>query len=341
MDTGVQNPIAKMGGKYLSNAERNKDDNFNKSSPNLKIKPDPYLSSNQMQSLESKKNQTNTIKENDKINPFYKDSKTLDHNPSQSDISNSNIINNNNISNNNSNNNNMVFSSDRINQIVQENDFQISINKQISSINLNMNSQNLLMSQIQQQIDKLNMDQNVINNQFQQQKADHDTIINQFQQQINKLSMEQDSIKNQIGQINQMLLQQKQFFEIQMMTLTSSIQQLIPKNNIINNTNPINNINNTNQIPNFNNDNRNAINNNNFNSMGTNNNIVKFKDSQGIFDVEFKENESLFSIIRKYRKQSDNFSDKKFVFNGREIDPNLSCKNANLTNNSIIDVYDP
>ena len=351
MDTGVQNPIALMGGKYLGNGERNKDENFNKSSPNLQIKPDqnknidPYVSNNQIQSLKSNKNQSNNIQEN-VPNPFYKASKAFEQKPIQSDI-------NNNIS----NNNNMAFSSDRIKQLVQENDFQISINNQIRSINLSMNNQNQLLSQIQQQIDNLKMDQNAINNQFQQLKSEHDTTINQFQQQIYKittehnnainqfqqqiynLTMEQDAIKNQIGQINQMLLQQKQFFETQMMTLTSSIQQLIPKNNIINNTNQINNINNSNQIPNFN-DNRNAFN-NNINSIGANNNnIVKFKDSQGSFDIEFKENESVFSIIRKYRKKSNTYSDKKFVFNGREIDPNLSCKNANLTNNSTIEVDD-
>ena len=165
--------------------------------------------------------------------------------------------------------------------------------------------------------------------------------MNQIQQQINILTMEQNAMKNQIGQINQMLLQQNQFFETQTKALTSSIQQLIPKNNIINNTNPINNNNNTNQIPNFNDDNRNAFNNNRFNSNDSNNNNnVIFKDRKGSFDVEFKEDESVFSIMRKYRKKSNNLSNKTFAFNGKELDPNLSCKNANLTNNSEIDVID-
>ena len=347
MDTGVQNPIGLMGGKYLDNGERNKDENFNKSSPNLQNKPD-YLTGEQLWSLESKKKQSNNIQENSPINPFYKGSKTFEQNPSQSDI------------NNNNTNNNMAFSSDQIKQLAQENDFQISINNQIRSINFSMNNQNQLMIQIQQQIDKLKMDQNAINNQFQQQKTEHDTVINKFQQQINKLTtepnnlinqlqlqiykltMEKNAMKNQIDQINQMLVQQKQFFETQLKALTSSIQQLIPKNNIINNTNQINNINNSNQIPNFNDDNRNAFNNNNFNSIPTNNNkyIVKFKDKNGTFDVEFKEDESVFSIMRKYRKKSNNLSNKTFAFNGKELDPNLSCKNANLTNNSTINVYD-
>ena len=176
MDTGVRNPILFIGDKYIGNGERNKDDNFNISSPNLQIQPDPYLSINQKQSLESKKDQTNTTKENDKINPFYKGPKTFDQNRSQSDISNNNIINN-----NISNNNNMVFNSDQIKKLQQENDFKISINSQISSINFSINTQNQLMTQIQQQINKLNMDQNTINN--------------QFQQQINKLTNEQDDIK--------------------------------------------------------------------------------------------------------------------------------------------------
>ena len=297
MNTGFRNPIAFMEGKYIGNGERNKDENCNKSIPNLQIKPDPYISKNQIKSLESKKNQTNNIKENDQINQFIKGSKNLEQNPSQSDIS---------------NNNNMAFSSDRIKQqIVQENDFHISINNQIRSINDSMNNQSQLMNEIQQQIDKL--------------------------------TMEQDAIKNQIGQINQMLFQQKQFFETQMMTLTSSIQQLIPKNNVVNNSNPINNINSNNQIPNFNDDNRNAFNNNNnLNSIGpNNNNIVKFKDSQGTFDVVFKEDESVFWVIQKYRKKVNVYGDKKFVFNGKEINPDLSCKNANLTNNSIIYVNEP
>ena len=292
MDTRAQNPIAKMGGEYLGNGERIKDENFNKSSPNLQIKPDPYLSGEQLWILESKKNQSNNIQENDPNGSFYKGSKKFEQNQSQSHINNNNI----------SNNNKMAFINDQNKQlVVQENNLQISINNEIRSINVSMNNQNQLM--------------------------------NQIQQQIYKLSLEQDSMKNQIGQINQLLLQQKQFFETQMMTLTSSIQQLILKNNIINNANQINNINNNNQIPNFNDDNRNAFNNNN-------NYIVKFKDSQGTFDVEFKEDESIFLVMRKYRKQSNNLSNKKFVFNGRELDPNLSCKNANLTNNSIIEVYD-
>ena len=171
---------------------------------------------------------------------------------------------------------------------------------------------------------------------------DQNTINNQFQQQINKLTNEQDDIKKQIGQIEQMLSQQKQFFETQMRALTTSIQQLNQKNNIINNSNQINYINNTNQFKNFNEDNRNAINNNNFNSMSTNNNnIVKFKDSIGTFDVVFEENESIFSLMGKYRNQSKTYSDKKFIFNGTVIDPNLSCKKANLTNNSTIYVVDP
>ena len=354
MDTRAQNPIAKMGGEYLGNGERIKDENFNKSSPNLQIKPDPYLSGEQLWILESKKNQSNNIQENDPNGSFYKGSKKFEQNQSQSHINNNNISNNNNmalirdpylsgeqlwileskknqsnniqendpngpfykgfkkfeqnpsqshINNNNiSNNNKMAFINDQNKQlVVQENNLQISINNEIRSINVSMNNQNQLM--------------------------------NQIQQQIYKLSLEQDSMKNQIGQINQLLLQQKQFFETQMMTLTSSIQQLILKNNIINNANQINNIKNNNQIPNFNDDNRNAFNNNN-------NYIVKFKDSQGTFDVEFKEDESIFLVMRKYRKKSNNLSNKKFVFNGRELDPNLSCKNANLTNNSIIEVYD-
>ena len=342
MDTGVRNPILFIGDKYIGNGERNKDDNFNISSPNLQIKPDPYLSINQMPSLESKKNQTNTTKENDKINPFYKGSKTFDQNRSQSDISNNNIINN-----NISNNNNMVFNSDQIKKLQQENDFKISINSQISSINFSINTQNQLMTQIQQQINKLNMDQNTINNQFQQQinklTNEHDTIINQFQQQINKLTNEQDDIKNQIGKIEQMLSQQKQFFETQMTALTTSIQQLNQKNNIINNSNQINNINNTNQFKNFNEDNRNSFNNNNnLNSIGpNNNNIVKFEDSKGTFEVVFKEDELFFRVIQKYRNQASTFDNKKFIFNGREIHQNLSCKDANLTNNSTIYVVDP
>ena len=209
MNTGVENPICLMGGKYIDNGEISKDENFNKSSPNLQIKPDP----------------------ND--------------------------------------------------------------------------------------------------------------VINQFQQQIDKLASDHDDMKNQIGQIKIMLLQQRQFFETQMNDIKSSIQQLIPKNNIINNTNSINNINNTNQIPNFNDDNRNAFNNNRFNSIDSNNNnIVKFKDSKGTFYVKFNEDETVFSIMLKYRNQSGNFSNKIFVFNGKKLDSNLSCKNANLTNNSTIDVLD-
>ena len=138
MDTGVNNPIVSLGGKYIDDREINKDENVNKSSQN---KIDPYLSGDQLWSSKTKKNQSNNTQENNPINPFYKGAKTFEQNRSQRDINNNNNIINN-------NNNNMAYSSDQIKQLAPENDFQISINNQISSINLSMNNQNQLMSQI-------------------------------------------------------------------------------------------------------------------------------------------------------------------------------------------------
>ena len=57
-------------------------------------------------------------------------------------------------------------------------------------------------------------------------------------------------------------------------------------------------------------------------------------------NVEVNENDTIFQIIKNFRKQINDYTNKKFNFKGIELNPNFSCKQAGLINNSVISVYD-
>ena len=56
--------------------------------------------------------------------------------------------------------------------------------------------------------------------------------------------------------------------------------------------------------------------------------------------MEFNENEKVGEVIKKYRNQANNHNVPKiFIYDGADLDPNFTCKEANLVNYSLIYVF--
>jgi hypothetical protein len=126
-------------------------------------------------------------------------------------------------------------------------------------------------------------------------------MIIRIQQQINDLSTQQEMAKNQLAQMSQ----QQNNILLKLKNLQFMIKEIqIPQQRIITN------------YP------------------------VFFQYKQSNYKVEVNENDTIFQIIKNFRKQINDYTNKKFNFKGIELNPNLSCKQAGLINNSVISVYD-
>ena len=176
--------------------------------------------------------------------------------------------------------------------------------------------ENRIDNTIAQRIENIN---NNMNNQEQQ--------IKKLEGKINQLIVGQISLQNQIKQL---FSEQQKHFNEEINSLKLQLQQLVNNNN--------NQINNDNNLINNNN---NLINENNpINNNIINNNVLFFKDGENMFTVECNENDKVEEAIKKYRDQANNhYVPKIFVFDGVDLDPNLTCKEAKLINYPIIDVY--
>ena len=126
-------------------------------------------------------------------------------------------------------------------------------------------------------------------------------MIIRIRQQINDVSTQQEMAKNRLAQMSQ----QQNDFLLKLKNLQSIIKEIqIPQQRIFTN------------YP------------------------VFFQYKQSNYKVEVNENDTIFQIIKNFRKQINNYTNKKFNFKGVELNPNLSCKQAGLINNSVISVYD-
>ena len=64
--------------------------------------------------------------------------------------------------------------------------------------------------------------------------------------------------------------------------------------------------------------------------------IFKVKDI-GAITIQIQYDQKVAELINKYRgKTGDREPQKKFIFNGKSLNPSLSCAEAGLTNNSIV-----
>jgi hypothetical protein len=126
-------------------------------------------------------------------------------------------------------------------------------------------------------------------------------MLIRIRQQINDLSTQQEMAKNQLAEMSQ----QQNNILLKLKNLQFMIKEIqIPQQRIITN------------YP------------------------VFFQYKQSNYKVEVNENDTIFQIIKNFRKQINDYTNKKFNFKGIELNPNLSCKQAGLINNSVISVYD-
>ena len=64
--------------------------------------------------------------------------------------------------------------------------------------------------------------------------------------------------------------------------------------------------------------------------------IFKVKDI-GTINIQIQYDQKVAELINKYRgKTGDKEPKRKFIFNGKTLNPSLSCAEAGLTNNSIV-----
>ena len=128
------------------------------------------------------------------------------------------------------------------------------------------------------------------------------TLLSKAQEDLDNIRNEQDLLKNQIIQMTQEFQQKQQKYQNQLNSLKNSIEQLQMYNEC------------------------NACN-------------VIFKNGLSAFIVQCNIKQSIFELLLKYRKQSNDYSDKTFLFNGKILnDPNLTCESVGMNNNSIITV---
>lgn len=179
----------------------------------------------------------------------------------------------------------------------------------ISVISNSTNQQINFQNEVNQQINSINNSINIQNQ-----------VINSIEQRLDKLTNEQKLINTQISDMS---MKQKNI-EDQMNSL-----QLILKKILQNNTNNS-----------YNQNNSCSYSNSNSKSINNTNNIAIFKYNQLSYDVEFNAKDIIFDVIKKFRKKNNDYRNKKFIYNGRNLDPNLTCIDAGLVNNAIIIVND-
>ena len=65
------------------------------------------------------------------------------------------------------------------------------------------------------------------------------------------------------------------------------------------------------------------------------------ENNEDQFNIQIQADEKVSTLIQKYRNKSGDFViQKKFIFNAKSLNPSLSCAEAGLSNNSIVQVID-
>ena len=150
-----------------------------------------------------------------------------------------------------------------------------------------------------QSIGMINSANNINSNNSQNQNR----MLNQIQMQLKNL---QDGHQKLTNQINQLILQDQSFVK-EIENLKNIIIQLSLNKN---------------------------------NEMKENLNVT-FKlyeeiNGQLLINIPFNENEKVFSVIQKYWNRVNDFGNKQFIFNGKYLDPNLSCRDVQLINSNLL-----
>lgn len=187
--------------------------------------------------------------------------------------------------------------------------FEPNNNDNISVISNSTNQQINFQNEVIQQINSINKSINIQNQ-----------VINSIEQRLDKLTKEQNLIN---AQISAMSKNQKNIGD-QINSLQLILQQ-IQQNNTNNS---------------YNQNNSYSYNNCNSKSIKNANNIAIFKYNQLSYDVEFNAKDNIFEVIKRFRKKNNDYRNKKFIYNGTNLDPNLTCFDAGLVNNAIIIVND-
>ena len=213
----------------------------------------------------------------------------------------------------NINNQNQEIKQSLTHQPIPTNNIDVSINNNrhseknviTSEPNNNLDNISIISNSTNQEINfqnEINQQINYIKNNISNQNQ----IINLIQQQLNNLSDEHKLITEQISVMS---IQQKNIGD-QINFLRTLLQQI------------------------YSNDTNNLLHNNSINKIA----IFKYKDIP--YNIEFNENDIVFNIIQKFRKQKNDYSNKKFIYNGVNLNPNLTCKSAGLVDNPVIIVND-
>ena len=196
----------------------------------------------------------------------------------------------------------------------QDNSFQNNINQQIinndnNNENNNENKNNIFQPNNNVVIIKnnqQNLDQQIKNTET--KLSNQNEIINEIGEKINQLLKGQESLRNEISEL---FNKQKKYYDEQLKALEEIVNQNMANKNISNNNNS----------------------NNNNDKKGYR---VSFYDHGTLYNINCNENEKVSSLISKFKEISA--SHKKFFFKNEELNPNKSCKEAGLPNNSVIDV---
>ena len=69
--------------------------------------------------------------------------------------------------------------------------------------------------------------------------------------------------------------------------------------------------------------------------------VRRAQNSDDQFSIQIRADEKVSTLIQRYRAKSGDFvQQKKFIFNAKSLNPTLTCAEAGLTNNSIVQVLD-